>query len=58
MDQTHGVEHAIKLDPRLSVDQKEALIRIYRSFVADGGYPQFRRLQYSLLVEKACDLHS
>ncbi|HTU80681.1 MAG TPA: helix-turn-helix transcriptional regulator [Candidatus Acidoferrales bacterium] len=33
----HGVEHAIKLDPRLSVDQKEALIRIYRSFVAGGG---------------------
>ena len=29
----HGVEHAVKLDPRLSVDQKEALIRIYRSFV-------------------------
>ncbi|HVN68547.1 MAG TPA: helix-turn-helix transcriptional regulator [Candidatus Binatia bacterium] len=29
----HGVEHAIKLDPRLTVDQKEALIRIYRSFV-------------------------
>ena len=23
----HGVEHAIKLDPRLTVDQKEALIR-------------------------------
>ena len=33
----HGVEHAVKLDPRLSVDQKEALIRIYRSFVAGGG---------------------
>ena len=33
----HGVEHAIKLDPRLSVDQKEALIRIYRSFVNGGG---------------------
>src|SRR5580700_2703712 len=29
----HGVEHAIKLDPRLTVDQKEAIIRIYRSFV-------------------------
>ena len=29
----HGVEHAIKLDPRLSVQQKDALIRIYRSFV-------------------------
>jgi transcriptional regulator with XRE-family HTH domain len=36
-DNHHGVEHAIKLDPRLSVDQKEALIRIYRSFVAGGG---------------------
>ncbi len=33
----HGVEHAIKLDPRLSVDQKEALIRIYRSFTSAGG---------------------
>jgi transcriptional regulator with XRE-family HTH domain len=33
----HGVEHAVKFDPRLSVDQKEALIRIYRSFVAGGG---------------------
>jgi transcriptional regulator with XRE-family HTH domain len=33
----HGVEHAIKLDPRLSVDQKEALIRIYRSFTSVGG---------------------
>jgi transcriptional regulator with XRE-family HTH domain len=32
----HGVEHAIKLDPRLSVDQKEALIRIYRSFTSNG----------------------
>jgi transcriptional regulator with XRE-family HTH domain len=36
-DNHHGVEHAIKLDPRLSVDQKEALIRIYRSFTAGGG---------------------
>jgi transcriptional regulator with XRE-family HTH domain len=33
----HGVEHAIKLDPRLTVDQKEALIRIYRSFAGGGG---------------------
>ena len=29
----HGVEHAVKLDPRLTVDQKEAIIRIYRSFI-------------------------
>ena len=36
-DNHHGVEHAVKLDPRLTVDQKEALIRIYRSFVAGGG---------------------
>jgi transcriptional regulator with XRE-family HTH domain len=36
-DSRHGVEHAIKVDPRLSVDQKEALIRIYRSFVAGGS---------------------
>ncbi len=32
----HGVEHAIKLDPRLSVDQKDALMRIYRSFTNEG----------------------
>lgn len=32
-DSHHGVEHAIRMDPRLSVDQKEALMRIYRSFV-------------------------
>ncbi len=31
----HGFEHAVKLDPRLTVDQKEALIRIYRSFVGN-----------------------
>ena len=31
----HGVEHAVKLDPSLTVDQKEALIRIYRSFVGN-----------------------
>lgn len=30
----HGVEHAIKVDPRLNNDQKESLIRIYRSFTA------------------------
>ncbi len=29
----HSVEHAIKVDPRLSVDQKDSLIRIYRSFI-------------------------
>jgi transcriptional regulator with XRE-family HTH domain len=29
----HGVEHAVKLDPQLTVDQKDALIRIYRSFL-------------------------
>ena len=29
----HGVEHAVKMDPRLTTDQKEAIIRIYRSFV-------------------------
>jgi transcriptional regulator with XRE-family HTH domain len=32
----NGVENAVKLDPRLSVDQKEALIRIYRSFIGSG----------------------
>jgi len=29
----HGVEHAVRLDPLLSVDQKETIIRIYRSFL-------------------------
>lgn len=33
----HGVEHAIKVDPALTVDQKEALIRIYRSFTGGGS---------------------
>jgi transcriptional regulator with XRE-family HTH domain len=33
----HGVEHAIRMDPRLTVDQKEALMRIYRSFVGSSG---------------------
>jgi transcriptional regulator with XRE-family HTH domain len=28
----HGVESAIKLDPALSQDQKETLIRIYKGF--------------------------
>jgi transcriptional regulator with XRE-family HTH domain len=32
----HGVEHAVKVDPKLSVDQKESLIRIYRSFTGDS----------------------
>lgn len=31
-DSTHAVESAIKLDPRLSTEQKETLIRIYRGF--------------------------
>jgi len=32
-DAPHGVESAVKLDPRLSKDQKETLIRIYRGFI-------------------------
>ena len=28
-----GVEDAVRLDPRLSTDQKETLIRIYRGFI-------------------------
>ncbi len=28
-----GVEAAIRLDPRLSADQKETLVRIYRGFI-------------------------
>jgi transcriptional regulator with XRE-family HTH domain len=31
-DNPHTVEAAIKLDPRLTTDQKETLIRIYRGF--------------------------
>jgi transcriptional regulator with XRE-family HTH domain len=31
--QTPDVEHAIRLDPRLSADQKETLIRIFRGFI-------------------------
>jgi transcriptional regulator with XRE-family HTH domain len=30
------VEQAIQLDPRLEAVQKEALIRVYRSFLRDG----------------------
>ena len=33
---TPSVEQAIQLDPRLDASQKEALIRIYRSFVKEG----------------------
>ncbi len=32
-DSAHGVEQALRLDPRLSNDQKETLIRIYRGFL-------------------------
>jgi transcriptional regulator with XRE-family HTH domain len=31
-----SVEEAIRADERLSADQKEALIRVYRGFTADG----------------------
>ncbi|MBI4728364.1 MAG: helix-turn-helix domain-containing protein [Acidobacteria bacterium] len=37
-----GVEEAVRLDPRLSTDQKEALIRVYRSMTA-GRAPRPRR---------------
>jgi transcriptional regulator with XRE-family HTH domain len=30
-----GVEEAIRLDERLTADQKEALIRVYRGFLPD-----------------------
>jgi transcriptional regulator with XRE-family HTH domain len=30
-----GVEEAIRMDERLTADQKEALIRVYRGFVSD-----------------------
>jgi hypothetical protein len=32
-DATPSVEQAIQLDPRLEPAQKEALIRVYRSFL-------------------------
>jgi transcriptional regulator with XRE-family HTH domain len=35
-DAPPSVEQAIQLDSRLEPDQKEALIRIYRSFVKEG----------------------
>jgi len=31
-----SVEQAVQLDQRLKPDQKDALIRIYRSFVGEG----------------------
>jgi transcriptional regulator with XRE-family HTH domain len=31
-----GVEEAIRLDPRLDAAQKDALIRVYRSFLGTG----------------------
>ncbi len=31
-DATPGVEDAVRLDPRLNAEQKETLIRVYRSF--------------------------
>jgi transcriptional regulator with XRE-family HTH domain len=31
-----GVEEAVRLDDRLSAEQKEALIRVYRGFVGAG----------------------
>jgi transcriptional regulator with XRE-family HTH domain len=31
-----GVETAIHIDPHLSVEQKETLIRVYRGFVGDA----------------------
>lgn len=32
-----GVEQAIRLDPRLSEDQKETLLRVYRGFAGPSG---------------------
>lgn len=32
-----SVEQAIRLDPRLSTDQKETLIRVYQGFLAAAG---------------------
>jgi transcriptional regulator with XRE-family HTH domain len=33
------VEDAVKADPRLSADQRAALLSVYRSFVEDDGTP-------------------
>lgn len=35
-DQAPSVDQAVRLDPRLSTHQKEALIRVYRSFIEAG----------------------
>jgi hypothetical protein len=31
-----SVEQAIQMDPRLQPSQKEALVRVYRSFLGEG----------------------
>jgi hypothetical protein len=41
MDETEttgppSVEQAIQMDPRLQPAQKEALVRVYRSFLGEG----------------------
>jgi transcriptional regulator with XRE-family HTH domain len=33
----HSVEQAIQLDDQLAPEQKETLLRVYRSFVGDNG---------------------
>ncbi len=35
-DLAHGVEGAVKADPRLSAEQKRSLLQIYRSFVENA----------------------
>src|SRR5688572_24155357 len=35
-ESSQGVEAAIRLDPRLDAAQKDALIRVYRSFLGPG----------------------
>jgi transcriptional regulator with XRE-family HTH domain len=35
-----GVEKAIRLDAKLTAEQKSALIRVYRSFLAASGQPE------------------
>jgi transcriptional regulator with XRE-family HTH domain len=39
-DRAPGVEEAIQLDTRLEPSQKDALLRVYRSFVGGGETPE------------------
>ena len=38
-DPSPATEAAIRLDPKLSDDQKEAMLAVYRGFLASKGVP-------------------